>query len=74
MSFVKQANIAHGPQQVNNGVLPGAAPARAENLESEPNKLLEAYGERLDTGETGTAGGRDQAVARVGALHRTAHE
>jgi hypothetical protein len=36
-TFVKQANIAHGPQQVNNGPnLPGA-----EKSESEPIKLLD---------------------------------
>lgn len=36
-TFVKQANIAHGPQQVNNG----SSLAGAEKPESEPNKLLD---------------------------------
>jgi hypothetical protein len=36
--YAKQANIAHGPQQVNNG----AVPARTVENQSEPNKLLEA--------------------------------
>ena len=39
--FAREANIAHGPQQVNNGV----PLARAEHLESLASKLLEAHGE-----------------------------
>lgn len=38
--FARQANIAHGPQQVNNGTLE-QAPARASNLISEPIEQLE---------------------------------
>jgi len=37
--FAKQANIAHGPQQVNNGA---GLPARTENATIPPNELLEA--------------------------------
>lgn len=41
--FARQANIAHGPQQVNNGVSrPVRADARAEQLESAKSELLEA--------------------------------
>ena len=41
-TFVKQANIAHGPQQVNNGVMPSEAVAsRGKNQKTEQNKLLE---------------------------------
>jgi hypothetical protein len=51
VSFVKQANISHGPQQINNGVS-----SRAEKIKKQPNELLEhTHGERLDTrtkGET----------------------
>jgi len=36
--FAKQANIANGPQQVNNGPL---SPPRAENPRIGPNELLE---------------------------------
>ena len=73
VAFVRQANIAHGPQQVNNGV--AAAPSRARENESEPSKLLEANdGERLDTGTAGTASGGDQALAPVGAIDRAADE
>ena len=67
--FARQANIANGPQQVNNG-LPVAP---AENLKSGPDKLLEAHGERLDIGATGTAGGCDRALAPVGAVNRAAN-
>lgn len=46
--FARQANIANGPQQINNGVINNAA--RPGTLpESAPNKLLESHGERLDT-------------------------
>jgi hypothetical protein len=41
--YAKQANIAHGPQQVNNGVLPeqyAQAHTGAENSENPQNKLL----------------------------------
>ena len=59
-TFVKQANIAHGPQQVNNGAATGAdsersAQARTHARKSEPeqNKLLEAdYGQLFDVGVT----------------------
>ena len=48
-TFVKQANIAHGPQQVNNFDSSGAlreqyaqARTRTEDSAPEQNKLLEA--------------------------------
>jgi hypothetical protein len=74
VAFVKQANIAHGPQQVNNGTPPDRlAPARAGNLESEQSKLLEASsdGEWMDIGATGAAGRSDKELAPVGEVHRT---
>ena len=40
--FARQANIAHGPQQVNNGVSPELSPSRAENQETQQIKLLES--------------------------------
>lgn len=39
-TFVKQANIAHGPQQVNNGT--DAQPSRTEEAAAAPSKLLDA--------------------------------
>jgi hypothetical protein len=65
--FACQANIAHGPQQVNNGV----PVTRAENSESAPNELLEMHANRLDAGTAQTPGRGHQVVAPVGALHRT---
>ena len=71
--FARQANIAHGPQQVNNGPPPSHEPeplTRAANQEPEPIKLLEAHGERLEFGAAGQAGQGDPVLAPVGARHR----
>ena len=74
VSFVRQANIAHGPQQVNNGVQEGGAlhaPARTENSANQSNELLEASnGERLDTGTASAASGAYSQLETVGVLHR----
>jgi hypothetical protein len=50
IAFVGQANVAHGPQQVNNGPTPQApVTSRAENSKNAPNELLEKTdGDRLD--------------------------
>ena len=80
-TFVKQANIANGPQQVNNGVTAGANPeqyaqacAHGENSASEQNKLLEAEhgqpGGRMDTRAAQAAERSNQAVETVAAVHR----
>jgi hypothetical protein len=43
MVFARQANIAQGPQQVNNGMMPAGEPrAGAGKTEKPQNKLLEA--------------------------------
>lgn len=66
VAFVKQANIAAGHQQVNNGVEPCAR----ENV-IEPNKLLEVnHGERLDIGAARPASGVDKDVEAVAAINR----
>jgi hypothetical protein len=71
--FAKQANIAHGPQQVNNGTAP-PHPARTENAIITQNELLEVHtGTGLDSGATATAGASDPALATVGAIDGTAH-
>ena len=68
--FARQANIAHGPQQVNNGN-DTSTRAGAREIQSAPSKLLEqTHGQRLDTGATGEAVGSDSAMATVGAIHR----
>ena len=61
VAFVKQANIAHGPQQVNNGT--ASEPARAEEKTIKPTELLEHdHGQRLDTGTASTARDRKSVV------------
>ena len=71
--FARQANISHGPQQVNNGAAtdPVAHAAKIGNTQTE---LLEASdGKRLDTRATGTAGSADPQLETVGAVHRPTH-
>jgi len=69
--YAQQANIAAGPQQVNNGVPAMSPPAQLEN--SEPTELFEErrHGSRLDTGAPGAHGGVDPHLAPVGTLDRT---
>ena len=63
--YARQANIANGPQQVNNG----AAAARASEPASSPNELLETeHGKRLEPGTAGAAIGGDPALEAVGAI------
>ena len=84
-TFVKQANIANGPQQVNNagtqvgGTQSGTQPiaqARTHAGKSEPeqNKLLKANheqpGEWMDTRTLQTAERSYQAVETVESVHR----
>lgn len=71
MPYIRQANIAHGHQQVNNTGThtPSHSGIRshAENSETEPNKLLEAdHGQRLDIGAQAQAGRAGEAVAALG--------
>jgi len=69
VAFVRQANIAHGPQQVNNSGVTDAS--RSEKLENQPNKVLEhQHGERLDFGTAGAAGFDDTQLETVGAVNR----
>jgi hypothetical protein len=71
VAFVRQANIAHGHQQVNNGTVPADA-ARAGENEAQPNELLRLnHGERLDTGTAGITGRIDSPLAPVGTVNRT---
>jgi hypothetical protein len=66
--YAKQANIANGPQQVNNGTPPAHAGGKTA---IEPNKLLEhEHGQRLDTETTGAAIGADKGLETVGAIDR----
>lgn len=68
--YVNQANIAHGPQQVNNPPRSAKRPPHARENPKRKSKLLEKTdGERLDTGATGTAGEADKAMATVGEIN-----
>ena len=82
-TFVKQANIANGPQQVNNGAAAGANPypeqsvqarTHAETSALEQNKLLEAEhgqpGGRMDARAAQTAERSYQAVEAVATVNR----
>jgi hypothetical protein len=76
-TFVKQANISHGPQQVNNGAAAGADPAHSahgKKTESEQNKLLEAdHGQprqRMDTRAAQKAERSYQTVEPVESVNR----
>ena len=71
MGYVRQANIAHGPQQVNNASNAAAGAPRAGENPNLQNKLLEEKdGERLDPGKTSTPGRTDPAMATVGEVDR----
>lgn len=78
--YARQANIAHGPQQVNNGTpIPTTTTVttqavRAGETETEQPELLEKTdGERLDFGAQGQAGGTDPQLVPVGKVHRPAN-
>lgn len=73
VAFVRQANIANGPQQVNNGTTSNAS--RAGISENQPNKVLEhQHGERLDFGTAGATGSTDSPLETVGAINRPQDE
>lgn len=66
--YAKQANIANGPQQINNGT---AAPSQVGKTENVQSKLLEAqHGNYLDTSTAGATIGADSELATVGEINR----
>lgn len=73
--IARQANIAHGPQQVNNDSVTGThAHAQAREIQPAPSRLLErTHGERLDTGAASEAIGSNPEMAPVGAFDRPAN-
>jgi len=72
VAFVKQANIANGPQQVNNGVAAAGSPSRAEIPANPSNELLGLdHEQRLDTGPAGAAGGAHSEMATLDAVDRS---
>lgn len=72
-TFVKQANIANGPQQVNNGAIE-QTDSHARQLQTEQNKLLEGsydtVTQRMDSREAQTSERSNPAVEAVGKVHR----
>lgn len=67
--FAKQANIANGPQQVNNGI---SASTRTQEKEINPTKLSEGGNELLPYTRAPAIEGRvNQKVEAVGAVNRT---
>lgn len=71
--IAKQANIAQGPQQINNGTTNTPAPARAEENKIQQNKLLPEvkHGATMDIRATSTAITNDPAMETVGKINRT---
>ena len=73
MPYIRQANIANGPQQVNNGQSAAAAPSHAGDSETAPKKIWEAdHGQRMDTRAQYLAGRANPRMATVGKVHRAA--
>jgi hypothetical protein len=76
VAFVKQANISHGLQQVNNGTHSATntnTVTRTEENHFQQNKLLEddSHGSTyLDTSATTATSRSNQALEAVGTLHR----
>ncbi len=69
VAFVRQANIAHGPQQVNNGATP-----RASETQSAPNELSGADHELLaDARASQGAIGAHPCLEPVEAIDGSAH-
>jgi hypothetical protein len=68
--YVGQANIAHGPQQVNNGVPPATGSPTAKS-KSEQNKLSGEGDELLqNAGASASTGRVDRQVEAVGEIDR----
>ena len=77
VAFVRQTNVANGPQQVNNGTEPKAKPARAHGKTQtafQTNELLEGAtdAKRLDTGAPRAPGAADSKLGTVGIINRAA--
>jgi len=64
--YSRQTNIAHGPQQINNGVDPEKAQRREKTTNTQNEQLEHRHGERLDTGAQGAAGEADSDLETVG--------
>jgi hypothetical protein len=74
VAFIKQQNNAAGHQQVNNGAAPSTVTrAHGKTIDQSNELLAEDHGTTtLDTGAARAAGGGNQALEAVGAVHRAA--
>jgi len=77
IAFVKQANIANGHQQVNNGTNPQSSindtnASRVEKSQNRPNELLEVSNgsTTMDIRATQTAGRKNKEMATMEIQHR----
>lgn len=69
--YAKQANIAHGHQQVNNNQVIAASPTHAEKNKIDQNELLEVTnGAQLDFGTQAKTSTNDQTMAPVEKVDR----
>ena len=74
-TFVKQANIANGPQQVNNGTMQAGTHSHAAEIQPSQNELLEdqRYGStQMDTRATPKAARGHSTVETMAKVHRAA--
>jgi hypothetical protein len=73
--IAKQANIAHGAQQVNNSIANAAGHARAGGNTIQQNELLTEvqHGTTVDSRATGAAIGNDSAMATMGEINRSTY-
>jgi hypothetical protein len=63
-TFIRQANMANGPQQVNNG----CEPARA--IQNQPNEILGGFHRGMDSGAAAEAVRSDTPVGTMAESHR----
>ncbi len=71
VAFVRQANIAHGPQQVNNATAAGESLARGGKSAIQANEQLGvSHGERLDTSAQGATSAANPELVPVGKIDR----
>jgi hypothetical protein len=69
VAFVRQANIANGPQQVNNAPAQPGESSRARESANQQNKLEAKSGERLEFGKADSARETNSSLEAVGPLH-----
>lgn len=75
-TFIKQANVAHGPQQVNNGPAPAGTAPHAKEVQPDQTELLEADhhgGTAMDRRTAPATARSNPTVEAVGAVNRPAN-